>query len=384
MPTSHTRPQFRFAWRRFFPSRIDRYILEEVISPFLGALVFFVFIFLMFQALRLAEFFIIHGVGLLVLSKLAALMALATLPSALPIAFLISVLMAFGRLSADSEMVAMKASGIGLVRLSFPILILGVLVGGLSLGLNRDWCPAGERAFKDLLLRVSNTKVVASIHEGMFNSDFFDLLIFADRVDPKTNQMHNVFIFDDREPKQPLVVIAKVGEVLPVKTQSEFGISAVLKLNQGSIHRNDLETKVYQKVAYGEYRLYLKVDEGTANASPKPRMLTERELEAAIVKEDPRSWDGRELRGEYWRRIAMAIAPLLFAFLGIGFGTVRTRAVRASAILISMLTIILFLSLQSGGHILIQRGLLPAYLGQQIPNFVTGLIGLLAFRKAAW
>jgi lipopolysaccharide export system permease protein len=233
-------------------------------------LFFFVFIFLMFQALRLAEFFIIHGVGLLVLSKLAALMALATLPSALPIAFLISVLMAFGRLSADSEMVAMKASGIGLVRLSFPILILGVLVGGLSLGLNRDWCPAGERAFKDLLLRVSNTKVVASIHEGMFNSDFFDLLIFADRVDPKTNQMHNVFIFDDREPKQPLVVIAKVGEVLPVKTQSEFGISAVLKLNQGSIHRNDLETKVYQKVAYGEYRLYLKVDEGTANASPKP------------------------------------------------------------------------------------------------------------------
>jgi lipopolysaccharide export LptBFGC system permease protein LptF len=113
------------------------------------------------------------------------------------------------------------------------------------------------------------------------------------------------------------------------------------------------------------------------------RMLTERELEAAIVKEDPRSWDGRELRGEYWRRIAMAIAPLLFAFLGIGFGTVRTRAVRASAILISMLTIILFLSLQSGGHILIQRGLLPAYLGQQIPNFVTGLIGLLAFRKGS-
>jgi lipopolysaccharide export system permease protein len=91
--------------------KIDGYLLAEVAGPFLGGLFFFVFLFLMFQILRLADFFIVHGAPLSTLAKLTGLLTLSFIPTALPIAFLISILMAFGRLSADSELVAMKACG---------------------------------------------------------------------------------------------------------------------------------------------------------------------------------------------------------------------------------------------------------------------------------
>ena len=93
------------------PKKIDLYVVTEVIGPFFGWLVFFIFIFLMFQALRLAEFFIVHGVSAWTLGKMTMLLSLSFLPVALPVSFLIAVLTAFGRLSSDSELVAMKANG---------------------------------------------------------------------------------------------------------------------------------------------------------------------------------------------------------------------------------------------------------------------------------
>src|SRR4051794_4150936 len=102
--------------RRFLPGRIDRYVLTEVMGPFLGGNIFFVFILLMFQALRLADFFIVHGIPAATLGQMTLLMSLSFIPTTLPAAFLIAVLVGFGRLSADSELVAMKANGLSILR----------------------------------------------------------------------------------------------------------------------------------------------------------------------------------------------------------------------------------------------------------------------------
>src|SRR4051794_17767172 len=109
----------RHSWKsRLRPLRIDSYILAEFLGPFIGSLIFVLFILLMLQVLRLAEFFIVHGVALSLLLKIAAFQMVSTLPLAVPIAFLLGVLISFGRLSADSEIVAMKANGLSLYRLT--------------------------------------------------------------------------------------------------------------------------------------------------------------------------------------------------------------------------------------------------------------------------
>lgn len=376
MPTEQAPRQFKFL-------RVDRYILAEIFWPFFGGMVFFTFIFLMFQSLRLAEIFIVHGVSAAILLKMCALLVLQFLPAAVSVAFLIAVLMAFGRLSADGELVALKANGLGVWRLSVPVLLLSLIVGWFSIALNTEWVPWAQRASLDLTIRVSNTKVVASIQEGTFTSGFFDLLIFADKVDVKKNRLKNVFIYDEREPKNPLTVVARWGEIVPVKTATELGVAAMLKLHDGSIHRNNMADTSYEKINFGEYRLYLKIDEGSPNPSEKPNMIPQRELVKLIGGTDSKSLDGRVLRGEYWRRYAVGMSSVLFVFLGIGFGTIRTRSVRVGAGLVAFVTLLLYWIIQTYALMAVVHGVLPPVLALQLPNLAVLIAAVMSFRRAA-
>jgi lipopolysaccharide export system permease protein len=370
--------------RRLRPGRIDRYVFGEVVGPFLGGVVFFVLIFLMFQALRLAEFFIVHGVPLATLGKLAMLLSLSFMPTALPVAFLIAVLMAFGRLSSDSELVAMKASGIGLLRLAAPVMAVALSIVGLSLALNMEWVPWGERTYKNTLIKLGNTKVISTIREGTFTTGFFDLLIFADKVDTRNSRMHRVFIYDERVEKNPVTVVADSGEVFPVKPHPSLGAAALLKLYNGSIHRNELGGDTYQKIDFREYKLFLKIPEAAEGNFTKPGMIPYRELKKRIDSTTTATYDGREWRGEFWRRIAIASSPAIFVFLGIGFGTARTRAVRAGAALIAVSTLMVYWGVQTASTIAVQRGTLPPFVAMQIPNLLCLIAAAVSFRRAAW
>jgi lipopolysaccharide export system permease protein len=377
MPTKPTPRHFKLL-------RLDFYILSEVLTPFFGAIVILIFVLLMFQALRLADNFIVHGAPGLTLLKMTVLLSLSFMPMVLPMAFLISVLMAFGRLSGDSELVAMKANGLSIYRLSTPVFGFAAVTLVLSIFLNLNWAPWCEREYKNTLIKVLNTKAVASIHEGAFNSGFFDLLIFADKVDVKTNHLSRVFIYDEREPKSPLTVVASEGEILPVKSASELGNSVVLRLKNGSIHQNDIEADSYQKGNFGEYMLYLKIDEGAGDSSIKPTMIPYNDLLARIASTNLSTYDGREMRGELWRRFAIASTPIAFVLLGIGFGTVRTRSVRAGAFLTFLAVILTYYSFLSWGMIRIHEADLPPWFAMFLPNFLALGVGTFVFRRSSW
>lgn len=79
--------------------KIDKYIFKEVMSPFFGGIIFFTFVFLMFQVLRLAEFLIVHSVPSGQLLKLVFSLIVNFMPLGLPVAFLVGVLVAFARFS---------------------------------------------------------------------------------------------------------------------------------------------------------------------------------------------------------------------------------------------------------------------------------------------
>lgn len=366
------------------PTRIDRYILAEVTSPFIGGVAFFIFLFMMFRALNLAEFLIVHGVAGLTLLRLTGLMILTFMPAVLPVAFLIAILTGFGRLSADSEIVALKSSGLSLLRLSLPVTAFATLIVIFSLFLDLQWAPWGETKMKELLLKVGNTKVAASIKEGTFTRGFFDLLVFADKVDTKTNRLTRVFIYDEREKGNPMAVVAKSGEIHPVKTNSDLSTAILLKLYKGSIHNNNTEESTYQKMGFGEYKLYLKIDEAEGGTFMKPEMLTYSELQKKIQEHTIGTYLGAEFRGELWRRYAIAMAPWIFVFLGIGFGTLRTRAVRSSSALIAFLTLIVYWSLQTWTIMAITQRSWNPYFSPMIPNIAMLFVGFFAFRKAMW
>ncbi len=364
--------------------RIDWYVFTEVLGPFLGGVLFFTFVFLMFQALRLAEFFIVHGIPGALIFKLSGLLILSFMPMALPVAFLIAVLSGFGRLSADSELVAMKANGVSAYRMAIPTTVFAMAITLISLVLNLEWVPWGERAFKGLLIKVSNTKVVSAIKEGTFTSGFFDLLVYANKVDTKTNRLSKVFIYDERKPTSPYTVIAREGEIIPVDTGTELGAAVMFRLFSGNIHNNDVTTAKYQKIDFGIYRLYLNIAEGENTAAIKPKMLSYGRLRDEMHDASITLSRKREVFTEFWRRYTVALSPLIFVFLGIGYGTVRTRSVRSSAIIIAFVVVLLYWGLQATGISLANKGTLPPWLAMWMPNMLMAVAAVHGFRKATW
>ncbi len=366
------------------PMKIDYYILEEVMSSFLGSCLFIVFILLMFQALRIAEFLIIHGVSAPILAKMSGLLTISFLPTAVPLAFLMGILLSFSRLSADSEIVAMKANGIGLFRLSYSLFVAAILLSLFSVVLNNTWVPWSVSYYKTIEDKVRNTKAASVIREGAFTSGFFDLLVFADKVDTKKNRLHRVFIFDEREPKNPLTYVAREAEIVPVKTGTDLGAAILMRLFHGSMHHNSLEYHTYEKIDFDNYQLYLKIAEGTDQVVSRPQMILQDKLISLIQSFPTESSENREYRGEYWRRYAMAFSPLVFVILGVAFGTFRYRAARSSTILIGLLIVLFYWTIQLWGSSCIAKGTVSPFVGMQLPNFLLLIVGILGFRKSAW
>jgi LPS export ABC transporter permease LptF len=377
--------------KSFFPNRIDRYILSEITVPVLGGALFFVFVFLLSQALRLAEFLITHRASLWDLFELISCIVLIFLPAVLPIAFLIGVMVGFGRLSTDSELVAMKAGGVSIYRMSLSPILLAVLTSVVSFKLATEWAPIADQRQSLVISRIANRKIVRSIQAGTFQADFFNLLMFAEQKDPKTERLKNVFIFDERNPSDPITIVAREGDIITAISKSELGAAIILRLFDGNLHKISSDSENYQKIDFGEYRVYLEIEGTEASSGERPRFLSSQQLQSSIklLEQSPKPPKStrkktRMLREEYWKRYAISLSPLVLVFLGVGLGTLRTRAVRSSATLLSFVIIFSFYGILVGGQVLANRWGLPVSWGTQLPNIIGILAAWRAMRSAAW
>ncbi len=366
------------------PIRIYRYVFTEVFLPFLGGFFFFTFIFLMFQVVKLADYFIKHGVSLLLLGKMTVYISAAFLPVVIPISFLVATLMGFGRLSADSEVVACKAAGISLYRLYIPIFGLSLGVCAMVFYLTYYFIPWGNWELKRTIVKLGNTKVVSALKEGTFTEGFFDLLFYAEKVDSDANRLKGVFIYDERDKKNPMTILSKEGSLTPLKTGSELSAATILKLDDGSIHRSELARRYYEKIDFNEYRLLLKVEEGRTDEVSYPKTLRSSVLLDLMEKHKGDYSRYQEYATEYWKRIALAIAPLLLGMLGVGLGVVRMRSVKSHALFVAVSVLAVYWGMHVMGASLSERGILPPWFAMQLPNIVVLPLSILSFRRSAW
>ena len=158
---------------------LHKYIVNEIWPVFVAALFVSVFIVLTTKMLSIMELIVGKGVQ----AGMAFRMILCLLPDilmfALPAAALIAVVVAFMRLSSDSEIIALESSGVSLYQMLPPVVILSIT--GLIMGLfvNIAAVPWGNRTFKDLLFHVVQAKADLGLRERVFSSPFHDVYFFV-------------------------------------------------------------------------------------------------------------------------------------------------------------------------------------------------------------
>ena len=344
-------------------------------SLFLGVAVF-IFILLMAQVLRYTEFVLIHGVGLGVIGQIVAYLSISFLPALLPMSLLFSVISTYGRLSNDSEMVALKASGLSMLSITLPAILLSCLVTLISAQTSFHLAPWGNRQFELLVTKVGSSKAGATIREGTFSEGFFDKVVYANEVDSKTGELKSVFIYDETQGDVPLTIIAKKGQIIQEPGQTN---AVLIRLFDGDIHRKG---EAHTKIKFESYDLKMTDPIRHETRDKSAPSLTIDEISNQLKQGGLLEEDQRMLQAEFHKRWAISIVCLIFGLLGVGLGTnTNRRTQKAGGIVISLGVVIAYWILYVTGESLARGGQIPAAIAIWTPNVLFAGLAFWTLKK---
>lgn len=212
---------------------LDKYILKEHISPFFmgfGVVTFILTLDLLYDYLDLL---ISKGIAPIKVLQLFVLGLGWMIALSVPCGVLVAALMAFGRLSQDNEISALRAAGVNLLRVLIPPGIAAALVA-LLLGLFNNYVlPESNHAFATLLYEISQKKPTVQLKPGVFIDDFEGYTMYIGRLDDRSGKMENVMIYDrTSRDRPPTTVVAKTGWA----SYTADGRTLILELHEGEIH----------------------------------------------------------------------------------------------------------------------------------------------------
>lgn len=208
------------------------YIIKEHIAPFLFGLSLIMFIFTMNLFFQMLIKIAGKGIPLLVLIEYFALNLAWIIALAVPMAVLIATLSAFGRMSADGEITALRASGIAPARLLIPALIASIFIT-VGIGwFNNNMLPVMNHRAKLLIGDITRKKPTLKLEPGTYNFSIPKLVLIAEGVDTETGRLTEITIYDESDSRRKSTVTAHEGELQFIPENELF----VLTLYDGEIH----------------------------------------------------------------------------------------------------------------------------------------------------
>jgi lipopolysaccharide export system permease protein len=356
---------------------INRYIFREITVPFRLGLALFTLVLLVARILKLVEMVVNRGVPLVDVLRLFSYILPAFLEVTVPMALLLAVLVAFGRLSSDSEITALKTSGVSLYQLLRPVAVFAAVVYVLALAISVYARPWGNALLRNSLYEIAKTRASAGIKEKVFVDEFPGLVIYVDRIEPPGNTLRGVLIADNRDTSQRNTVFAKAGFLVPNEPQHTL----TLRLLEGSVHAFYDKDKSYHRTDFTMYDISLDLNTTLAKLKPRdrdPSELPTRELRALIARKQALAE-----QVELQRRFSIPFACLGFAAIAIPLGVRPSLAVRSRGFMVSLALIFFYYVFLSLGENLGTRGTLPAWLALWLPNIFLGVLAVTVFVRAA-
>jgi lipopolysaccharide export system permease protein len=229
---------------------LDRYVLRQSLSMMLFVTAALSAAVWLAQSLRLVDLIVNRGLSIEMFLYLALLILPRFLDIVLPIGAFIAVLFVFNRLSAESELVVMRAAGLGPLALARPVFVLAGVAFAVLLSLSAYFLPASNREFKDLQFEIRNRFVSALLQEGTFTTISDKLTIYIGGRDER-GEVTGMLISDDRDPQQPVTILAERGAFA-----DDAQASRIIMVN-GTRQRFDRATGKLSVLTFDRYTLDL-------------------------------------------------------------------------------------------------------------------------------
>lgn len=360
--------------------RIKKYIAREVITPFILGIFLFTFVLLLSRLLKLIELIVDKGVPFTEIFAIFASLMPSFFVITVPLSFLLAIIIAFGRLSADSEIVAMKAAGLSLYHLAQPVIILSLFVCLFTAGLTLYGEPYGRAKMRQQLIDMAFSKAAVAITPQIFNEEIDGLVLYADRVEPESGQLSGVFISDHRIGETPSVITARQGLIFPDQVDSKL----VMHLEHGSIHRLQQRKgkDSYQLVHFDSYDINLSISNQASQEdkrAPKAQEMTTAQLLEQVKQFDEE--ENRDHAVELLERMILPLSPLIFSFIAIPLGVRSHRSNKGGGFAVALFVFLTYyLLLSMSKTMVVEKGwpLLITMLSPTVVFFALS-VGMLYF-----
>src|SRR5438876_794141 len=215
---------------------LDRYLARELVSPFAFACALLTFFLVIDRIYHLTDLVITKGVPLHLVLELLAFMLPLFVAYTLPMALLVAVLLAGGRLASDLEIVAFKAAGVSALRLFRPVLAASVLIAGATAVLTLVVNPAASAEFQRQLFRILQARALSGLQERVFNTTFGELTIYVEDVSASQVALRGILVSDERDPTLSRIISSREGRLLT----DEVNRSITLRMIDGAVNEADI------------------------------------------------------------------------------------------------------------------------------------------------
>jgi LPS export ABC transporter permease LptG len=382
-----------FSFARFL---IPRYIIGAMAPYILISLLMLTAVLLAQQAARLAEIVIYADLPFSLLGSIGAALLPGVLIFSIPLATLAGIIVGFSRMGSDSEIVAMRAAGVGSWTMIWPALLVGLVFTGATTYLHLKEAPEAARDLERIALEGMLTKLESPVEPRVFNT-LPRYVIYVRDGNKELGTWGRVFIFDQSSAQTTKVYTARSGRIDSSGDQSELVLTDVLATTfpaattegnanpppanpiTGDTERSYVVERSDQlrfSINTGRGDIVQRLNQRDTNADAMEwRELRERVASGKIEEQ-------REAIRILNRRAALSLAPLVFSLLGAILGLRIRRGGKSIGVLLTIIVVIIYYLLSLLGESLARAGTMSPYVGPWLATiFILALSLLFLFIK---
>lgn len=350
---------------------LNRYIFLELIDPFIFGLGSFTAIMsasmILFELVRAV---VLNGMPLIT----ALLLFIFKLPNVMvyifPMATLLATLLAFSRLSHDSEIIAFRASGISLNRIILPVLIFGLMVSLITLLFYEVVVPEANKAAKNLLIETS-TKHAPKMQENVFMPEIdkgeLKRIFYAREI--KGDTMQGVIVQEFSNGQLNQIINAQNAKWIAGENRWLFSQGLVYLLSESGEYKHLIKFKE-QSVAIK----YTPADFFTQDKKPEEMNISQ--LKRFINMKEKMGENTTDLKIQLNMKTAIPFASLVFALLGAPLGISPRRASSSIGLGLSIIVVFIYYIVMFTSMAIGELKILSPFIAAWMPNFITAGLGV--------
>ena len=353
----------------------DRYILREVIPPFLLGLFVLTFLLMIPPIMEVAEDLIAKGVDGPTILRLMATLIPQGLGITIPMALLLGVLMGLGRLSSDRESVALQACGVSLYRMLYPVMVLGAVASLATFYVLVVALPDANQTFRELTFKTVANRAEGEVKARVFDEYFPNVVLYVREVSTAGAGWSDVFLADLRQSDHPDIFIAERGQIL---LDEEKRLVEIV-LTNGTGHQVDpANPETYEAHHFDETVIQVDAESVFPRRGPQRgiREYSIPQLRDEVARLTALGVSAHQPIMEIQKKFSIPMACLVFSLIGLGLGVTSRKDGKLASFALGIGVIFTYYVLMYGGESMAKAALIPPQLAMWIPNVVLGLFGL--------